>query len=501
MALEERRRHVDRLCGFGVKSQWWQILSCSSWHRIANQGHKIMSGFRRLFRTSLKSSLLGSVFMVAGVVSAHATSLEDAVRISLATNPDIGIVASNREAVDQELRQARGLYLPQIDGAAGIGRENHSDPFRRQRNKDDDWLTREEASVTLIQRLFTGFETEQTVARDKARVESAANRVFENAEFLALDAVGSYYEVLRQRELVNLSDENVRIHIGIVDSIGEQLAGGGGSRADLAQSESRLSRARSTLAQTFNDLRDAEAFYTRVVGQFPDDLSMPEFDLALMPTNLNEAIGWVNDDNPTVEIFEADVRSTEAEVGISESPFYPQVNFEAQSAYTDNADGTSDYEINHNFMVRLRWNIFRGGIDKAARQEALARMNEAKNRRHASLVEAQREMRNSWFALEGNRQQVEDLTDAVEFSRETRDAYREQFDVAQRTLLDVLDAENELFVSKGQLVTSQINEFLASYRILALGGQLLLSLGVPAPEQAVVVEKSWAEDIGLSLED
>jgi adhesin transport system outer membrane protein len=216
---------------------------------------------------------------------------------------------------------------------------------------------------------------------------------------------------------------------------------------------------------------------------------------------LNEAIGWVNDDNPTVEIFEADVRSTEAEVGISESPFYPQVNFEAQSAYTDNADGTSDYEINHNFMVRLRWNIFRGGIDKAARQEALARMNEAKNRRHASLVEAQREMRNSWFALEGNRQQVEDLTDAVEFSRETRDAYREQFDVAQRTLLDVLDAENELFVSKGQLVTSQINEFLASYRILALGGQLLLSLGVPAPEQAVVVEKSWAEDIGLSLED
>jgi adhesin transport system outer membrane protein len=65
----------------------------------------------------------------------------------------------------------------------------------------------------------------------------------------------------------------------------------------------------------------------------------------------------------------------------------------------------------------------------------------------------------------------------------------------------VLDAENELFVSKGQLVTSQINEILASYRILALGGRLLNSLGVQAPEQAVVVEKSWAEDVGLSLEE
>lgn len=460
-----------------------------------------MTGFRRSFRTGLRSLLLGSVFLATGIVAARATSLEDAVRISLATNPDIGIVASNREAVDQELRQARGLYLPQIDGAAGIGREQHDDITTRRQNNDDRWLTREEASATLIQRLFTGFETEQTVARDQARVESAANRVFENAEFVALDAVGAYYEVLRQRELVNLSDENVRIHIGIVDSIGEQLAGGGGSRADLAQSESRLARARSTLAQTLNDLRDAEALYTRVVGQFPDDLSMPEFDLALMPTNLNEAIGWVNQDNPTVEIFDADVRSAEAEVGISESPFYPQVNLEAQTAWTDNADGVDSQEWNNQFMVRVRWNFFRGGIDRAARQEALARMNEAKNRRQASLVEAQREMRNSWFALEGNRQQVEDLTDAVVFSRETRDAYREQFDVAQRTLLDVLDAENELFVSKGQLVTSQINEILASYRILALGGRLLSGLGVRAPEQAVVVDKSWAEDVGLSLDE
>ena len=461
----------------------------------------MMNGFRRSFRTSMRSSLLGSAFLVAGVISAHATSLEDAVRISLTTNPDIGIVASNREAVDQELRQARGLYLPQIDGAAGIGGEEHDDRSTRARGKDDDWRTRKEASATLIQRVFTGFETEQTVARDKARVESAANRVFENAEFLALDAVGAYHEVLRQRELVNLSDTNVRIHIKIVDSIGQQLAGGGGSRADLAQSESRLSRARSTLTRSLTDLRDAEAFYTRVVGQFPDDLSMPELDSALMPAHLNEAIGWVNDDNPTVEIFEADVRSAEAEVGISESPFYPQVNLEAHSTYTNNADGEDSQEYQNQVMVRVRWNIFRGGIDRAARQEALARMNEAKNRRHASLVEAQREMRNSWFSLEGNRQQVEDLTDAVGFSRETRDAYREQFDVAQRTLLDVLDAENELFVSKGQLITSQINEILASYRILALGGQLLLSLGVPAPEQAVVVEKSWAEDVGLSLED
>lgn len=453
-----------------------------------------MNGLRKSFRVGLRGALLGPAFVFASFAGAQATSLEEAVKISLATNPDIGIVASNREAVDEELRQARGLYLPQIDLRGGIGTEQRSDRVTRAADNEDRWLTRKETGVTTQQRVFTGFETQYTVAREKARVHSAANRVFENAEFLALDTVGVYYEVLRERELVDLADENVQVHIGIVDLIREQLAAGAGSRADLAQSEARLSRSRATLSQTLNDLRDAEALYTRIVGQFPDDLTLPEFTAGL-PSDLNAAVGWVNDNNPTTRIFEADVRTAEAEVGLAEAPFYPNLNIEIDNSYEEGIDGVPDYKINHQFMLRMRWNIFRGGIDRANRQEALARMNEAKNRRYQALVDAQEDMRQSWFALEANRQNVEDLTNAVQFNLETRDAYREQFDVAQRTLLDVLDAENELFVSRGQLVTAEINETLAGYRILALGGRLLETLGVPAPEQAVVEFKPWSEDV------
>jgi adhesin transport system outer membrane protein len=104
-------------------------------------------------------------------------------------------------------------------------------------------------------------------------------------------------------------------------------------------------------------------------------------------------------------------------------------------------------------------------------------------------------MRQSWFALEANRQRVEDLSESVRFNVETRDAYRQQFEVAQRTLLDVLDAENELFVSSGQLVTAQTNELLASYRVLAVSGMLLNTLGIAAPEQAVVAHKPWLQGI------
>ncbi len=459
-----------------------------------------MNGLRKSLQVSLRSALLGSVFAFASIAGAQATSLEDAVKMTLATNPDIGIVAHNREATDEELRQARGLYFPSIDGALGIGYEQQDDGPRRALDNEDRWLNRRESSLNLTQGIFTGFERHYTVEREKARVESAANRVFENAEFIGFDAVGVYHEVLRQRELVDLADNNVKTHTNIVGSIREQIAGGGGSIADLAQAEARLYRARATLADILRDLRDGEALYTRIVGQFPDDLNMPEFSADLLPGDLNQAVGWVNDNNPTVRIFEADVRTTEAEVGLAESAFYPTVNLELETEYNDQRDGVKEHEHNTQAMVRLRWNLFRGGIDRANRQEALARMSEAKSRRFQSLVDSQQGMRNSWFELEASKQRVEDLTAAVQFNIQTRDAYVEQFDVAQRTLLDVLDAENELFVSRGQLVTAEITEIVAGYRILALGGQLLATLAISAPEQAVVEHKSWNEAVGLSLE-
>jgi len=444
-----------------------------------------------------KSALLASVFLLPTLPSAQALSLSEAVEQALSTNPDIGIVASNREAVDEELKQARGLWLPQVDVAAGIGKERTNDRTTRAdpNNADALTLTRQEASLTIQQRIFDGFEANNSIEREKSRVESAARRVAENAEFLALDAIGAYLEVVRERELVRLSERNLEVHLTILDAVGQRQRGGGGSRADVVQTEARSARARATLTQTLNDLRDAEADYTRIVGQFPDALDAVEFPQGVLPPDLETAVTLAGTNNPTTKIFEADVRSSNAEVSLAEVPFYPAVTLEAESEYNDGRDGIDDYEFNNQIMVRLRWNLFRGGIDRAARQEALSRVAESKNRRLRSHVEAQREMRQSWFAYEANRQRVEDLSDAVQFNLETRDAYRQQFEVAQRTLLDVLDAENELFVTSGQLVTAQTNELLASYRILAVGGLLLDTLDVRPPDQSMVENTGWFEGL------
>lgn len=444
-----------------------------------------------------KTAILASALVFPGVTAAQALTLTEAVELAIQTNPNIGIVAANREAVDEELTQARGLYLPQVDLAAGIGKERTNDVGTRADvdNEDALTLTRQEFSVTLQQRLFDGFEASNTVEREKSRIESAARRVHENSEVLALDVIGAYMEVLRQRELVRLAEENLGVHQQILGSLEQRLRGGAGSSADVAQTNARISRSRATVTQTLQDLRVAEATFTRIIGQFPDSLSAPDFPSGVLPGDLDSAVDMAGKGNLTKKIFDADVRTAEAEVDLSEAPFYPSINIEAESVYNDGRDAIDTYEFNNQVMLRLSWNLFRGGIDRANRQEQLARLRESKNRRLAAFLDAEQEMRTSWFELESARQQVEDYTSAVQFNTETRNSYSQQFEVAQRTLLDVLDAENELFVSRGQLVTAQTNEVLASYRVLAVAGQLLPTLGVSAPEQAVVSIPSWGADL------
>ena len=125
---------------------------------------------RLAHKNYLKAALLGTALVLPGSLTAQAVSITEAIELALSTNPNIGIVASNREAVDEELKQARGLWLPQIDLALGIGRERTNDRTTRASSPSHLTLTREEASITLQQRIFDGFEANSTIDREKALV-------------------------------------------------------------------------------------------------------------------------------------------------------------------------------------------------------------------------------------------------------------------------------------------------------------------------------------------
>ncbi|MDX1580363.1 MAG: TolC family protein, partial [Alphaproteobacteria bacterium] len=304
------------------------------------------------------------------------------MQTAVSTNPALEAVSQNRKAVETELRQARGLYLPQVDITAGYGPEWTNDPVTRlPGNNDTVSFDRVDASAVLSQRLFDGFEAAAEVERQKARVISAARRVTDNSEVIGLDAVGAYLEVLRQRELVDLTEALVDFHLEIQDMIQERVDSGASGSSDLSQTNVRLNRSRAALSRQMNQLRDAEANYERVVGMMPGSLMRPDFPLQALPADLDGAVSLAASENPKIAILDADIEVAQAEVRKSDSAFYPKLFLEAETRYGDDIDAVRGWEWQSRIMVRLRWNLYRGGIDQATYREFLYRLNQKRAER------------------------------------------------------------------------------------------------------------------------
>ncbi len=441
------------------------------------------------------------VVWLAAVGAAGAETLEDSVRASLATNPDVGVVAADREAIDQELRQARAGYLPSIDLRGAAGPEYTNSPGTRNRSTrpvggdSSTTLMRYESQITLSQMLFDGFATQSEVAKQTSRIDSAAHRVQEAAEFVALDAVEAHLDVLRNQVLVELARENLAEHQRLGGKVRQLEAQGASSIADVHQSEARIAAAQTALATAVGNLRDAEARYISVVGMRAESLEDPVVPIAALPESQEAAAAKAAVDNPTVQIANADIDVAKAELTGSRSGYYPRLDLEVGAAANDNLDGVRGGDVDAQALLVVRYNLFRGGADIAREREAFSRVKESRERLLQAQRDAEREARVADNALTTAQARVESLRAAVEAQRSTRDVYAQQFDLGQRSLLDLLDAENELFVARSDLTTAQFTQMFGVYRVLAVIGDLLMTLDIDRPKQSISIYRERKEPI------
>ena len=154
-------------------------------------------------------------------------------------------------------------------------------------------------------------------------------------------------------------------------------------------------------------------------------------------------------------------------------------------------NGREDTTYSATFLLVARYNLYRGGADLARVREFKWRKAEAQEQLRVQERAVAEDVRLSWSARDTQRNAIQTLTDQVEANQNTRDVYAQQFDIGQRSLLDLLDATNELFLSKNDLITANYEELFANYRILASQGQLVQSLGVAFPTEATPGEAEF----------
>lgn len=174
------------------------------------------------FRVSLRRGVAGAAVlaMVAATQGAHALTLQEAVGEALTSNPEILQAAENREAIEFELRQARGLYLPTLDLEGSIGIRRLDSPGRRSLGTAGNDLYPMDVGVSLKQTLFDGGARRSEVERQAARVDGASFRVLERSEAIALAVTQEYLEILLQAEIIAAARQNAGFHQQILGDIG-----------------------------------------------------------------------------------------------------------------------------------------------------------------------------------------------------------------------------------------------------------------------------------------
>jgi outer membrane protein, adhesin transport system len=421
-----------------------------------------------------------------GASPVFAENLGSVVRRTLDTNPELKALMHNRNAIDEELEAAKGLGLPSVDVRAAAGHrasEGSSVPAGgahsyRERN-------RYEAGATISQRLFDGFETKSQVERQLNRVGSARSRVADTANAVALQATQAYLEIQRTTQVKAIASRNVAAHQALLEKVKARTTAGRGAGAEVNQAQARLLAARSALTEADARNKDAVSLFIAVVGSKPPaKLQAVKPPSNLLPKNVDEAVSHARKGSPAIIARMFDAQAASLAINVAKSEFYPKINAEFSADYAYDVDRTYGRRTDVSGMVVYRQNLYRGGIDSARVREARSRSEEAFSSADLIGRTVEREVRFSWTAMHSARTRSDIISRQLEQNRSVFKAYGEQFELGQRTLIDLLDVQNESFVNETTLATETFVSQFNVYRVLASMGRLVPALGAEYPEEA-----------------
>lgn len=423
----------------------------------------------------------------SGALSAEPFSIRDAINQAVKTNPGVGEARANRRATEAELHQSQGALLPQIRLQADAGPEKLTQYVTPAPINNGAYLNGREASIVIRQTLFDGFSSINDVWRQAARVNAASFRVLERTELIALDAAEAYIDVTRYTRLVALAEQNLKVHREVRKNVLARFSGGRSGEGDTQQAEERVAAAEATLADFRLSLDIARAKYRKTVGLEPFNTRFPG-RLSGLPASRNESLDVAFKYNPTIRAAGADVDAAKRAFDSTAGAFVPNISLEGRATrgkdsivYPGRYDEVSG-------KVVMSWDIFRGGQDAWKRTEAAERMIEEEHK-HARLQrEALESLDKAWSARTITTERAAALVRDVEAARRTFVAYNKEYELGQRTLIDLLNSQNQYFNANVSLVSARGVTVFADYQLLAAMGQLLHYLKTAKPPEADPIE-------------
>ena len=407
----------------------------------------------------------------------------DALRKAVLDNPRVATEWYRFEASIAAERATKGAMLPDINLAADAAREERQNPqtqFQPYSTSNN--------TLTINQMLFDGFRS-LALTKEK-RFESYAQffQLRDESEQVALEAAEAFMDVFRQQQLVKYSIDNLVEHRQVFLRIKVRTTGGMDADVDLEQAQARLSLAESNLLVELNNLNDRKTGYQRIVGVPPaDGLVMPIRSFEL-PGSRDIALRVAYQQSPVLGLNEQTKKARQAGLRANRGAFYPTIELRYRNQNDKNREGVTGRFEEEAVEVALNLNLYRGGSDQALTREAHNLYYSALEQQKVACINVRQDVLNAYNEVAILRSRVEILKDNLRSQEISKDAYKAQFAIGNRSLLDMLDGVNEYFVTRNSVTNAEIDLAKAEIRTLAVMGVLLATLGVEGRNQEILSE-------------
>lgn len=435
--------------------------------------------FTRL-KSSLHKCLLFCVapglLVLGSAAQAAPATLKDTVQKAIDTNPDVLARWHDFQAALDEREVARTGYSPQVDLSLAFGHEQQR--FRDgQRQKES--YNRKGISLVLDQMIYDGFATRSEVDRVGYNARARFYDFLDAAEQTALETYRAYEDVLRFRALIQLARDNLTKHEEVASLIAERVDAGVGRSVDLEQVTGRVALAESNLLTETSNLHDVSARFLRVVGEMPpENMNAVSFDQNRLPATLEAGLQRAYIKHPGHLARIQEVFAAEQDVKVQEARLQPRLDFRLVADYGEDIDRIHGDTSDYTGELVLSYNLFSGGARRYSISQKTQQLNMRLDTRDRSCRDTRQLLSIALNDVKRTEQQLKFLNQHEISMAKAREAYREQFDIGQRTLLDLLDSENEYFEARRAYLNGQYDLSIARARALAGMGDLMETLSV-----------------------
>lgn len=396
-----------------------------------------------------------------------AETLQEALAAAYSNNPDLLAARATLRSVDEMVPQALSNWRPTLDYSASAGKSAMMTKPRQDSYNLDPWSQ----ELALSQPLYRGGQTVADTQRAKSLVRAERYSLLTAEQQILLDAATAYIEVLRDEAVLKLKRNNETFLQKQQSITSQQFELGQKTKTDVSQAKARLSRSIAGRIRARADLRSSKATYLKVIGMDSGDMTEPT-PLTWMPPTLEEALKIALKENPEILAARYDEEAARHNVRKIIGELLPTVSLSGElsrTRQTSNPDARTD---SAEIGVELTLPLYQSGSVSSRVREARQTVSQKREKINSALRNVKEETTSAWEDLVAARVQITSFQDEIEASKVALEGVRIEASVGFRTILDILDAEQEFLDANVSFVTAKSDEFIAGLKLLKAIGWL-----------------------------